>query len=100
MTTKTSPPLSSKLIYIQNQWGILDRDLASLFGLETKRLLERCKRNETSLSEHDYFQLSNDEINHLWSQIAPANHRINISKKSRSLPFCFPIGLNGEIILF
>ena len=87
MTTETI--IRDKLLYIQNQWVILDRDLAQHLGLETKRLLERCKRNANILSTQHFFQLEKEEIDALWSQIATANKDINISNKSRTLPFVF-----------
>jgi hypothetical protein len=65
--------------------------------METKRLLERCKRNEDVFDKNDYFQLSNDELITLRSQFATANNEINLSMKSRVLPYAFTI--NGIELL-
>ncbi len=79
-------PLTTKLIRIKNQWVILDRDIAALFEVETKRLLEKCKRNKNKLSAADYFQLSNEEFDALRSQFATIEGR---GKHSKYRPFCF-----------
>ena len=47
---------------------MLDRDLATLYGVETKRLNEQVKRNIKRFPEDFMFQLTKDEC--LRSQIA------------------------------
>lgn len=42
ITTKT---IESKIRTIRNQQVMLDRDLAELYGVETKRINEQVKRN-------------------------------------------------------
>ena len=37
--------ISTKIYYIRNQKVMLDRDLASLYGIETKVLKQAVKRN-------------------------------------------------------
>ena len=37
--------ISNKIYFIRNQKVMLDRDLALLYGIETKRLKEQVKRN-------------------------------------------------------
>ena len=37
--------ISNKIYFIRNQKVMLDRDLALLYGIETKRLNEQVKRN-------------------------------------------------------
>lgn len=74
------------LIYtIRGQKVMLDADLAKIYGYETKRLNEQVKRNRKKFPEDFMFQLTDDEINKLWSQNATAN----INSKSRSNPFVF-----------
>ena len=56
---------------IRGQQVILDRDLATLYGVETKRLNEQVKRNIKRFPEDFMFQLTKDEC--LRSQIATLN---------------------------
>lgn len=44
---------------------MIDRDLAELYGVETKRLNEQLKRNVERFPEHFRFQLSNQEKDEL-----------------------------------
>ena len=53
---------------IRGQQVMLDRDLAALYGVETKRLNEQVKRNIKRFPEDFMFQLTKDEC--LRSQIA------------------------------
>lgn len=56
---------------IRGQQVMLDRDLATLYGVETKRLNEQVKRNIQRFPEDFMFQLTKDEC--LRSQIATLN---------------------------
>ena len=56
---------------IRGQQVMLDRDLATLYGIETKRLNEQVKRNIKRFPEDFMFQLTKDEC--LRSQIATLN---------------------------
>jgi len=49
---------------------MLDRDLAELYGVETKRLKEQVRRNISRFPEDFMFELSEDEEAFLRSQIA------------------------------
>lgn len=40
--------ISNKIYFIRSQKVMLDRDLALLYGVETKRLNEQIKRNESN----------------------------------------------------
>ena len=77
---------NNQITRINNQFVILDRDIASRLGLETKRFLERCKRNETLFQNDDYFQLSKENYDALRSQLATLEGK---GKHSKYLPFCF-----------
>ena len=53
---------------------ILDFDLAERYGVETKRLKEAVRRNINRFSGDDFmFQLTNQELNNLRSQIASSS---------------------------
>ena len=56
---------------IRGQQVMLDRDLTTLYGVETKRLNEQVKRNIKRFPEDFMFQLTKDEC--LRSQIATLN---------------------------
>ena len=56
---------------IRGQQVMLDRDLATLYGVETKRLNEQVKRNIKRFPKDFMFQLTKDEC--LRSQIATLN---------------------------
>ena len=55
---------------LRGQQVMLDEDLAELYGVETKRLNEQVKRNETRFPEDFMFQLSQEEWDSLKSQSA------------------------------
>ena len=62
--------ISSKIYFIRNQKVLLDRDLAMLYGIETKRLKEQVKRNIVRFPEDFMFELVQFEYDSLKSQIA------------------------------
>lgn len=72
--------------FIRGQQVILDRDLATLYGVETKRLNEQVKRNIERFPEDFMFQLSSDEFNHWKSQFATSN---SVIMGARKKPYAF-----------
>ena len=50
----------NKIYFIRNQKVMLDRDLAMLYGVETKRLKEQVKRNLNRFPNDFMFVLSKD----------------------------------------
>ena len=62
-----------------------DRDLAEIYGYETKRFNEQVKNNIERFDEDFRFQLTDEEVEYLRSKISTAN----ISVMSRSLPCAF-----------
>ena len=76
----------ANLIYtVRGQKVMLDSDLAKIYGYETKRLNEQVKRNITKFPDDFMFELTNDEVQDLWSQ----NATTNINAMSRSMPKVF-----------
>jgi len=65
--------ISDKIYFIRNQKVILDRDLAMLYGIETKRLKEQVKRNLSRFPEDFMFELTKDEFANWRSQFATSN---------------------------
>ncbi|WP_235829012.1 ORF6N domain-containing protein [Flavobacterium stagni] len=51
-----------KIYVIRNQKVLLDRDLAQLYGIETKRLKEAVKRNLSRFPEDFMFVLTDEEF--------------------------------------
>ena len=64
---------------------MIDRDLAELYGVETKRLNEQVKRNIERFPGHFRFQLSNQERNELVANC----DRFSSLKHSSANPFAF-----------
>ncbi len=55
--------------FIRGDKVILDEDLAELYGVETKKLIQAVKRNEDRFPTDFMFQLTNQEFSVLRSQI-------------------------------
>lgn len=62
--------IQKRIYVIRGQRVMLDRDLAEIYGVSTKRLNEQVKRNKDRFPEDFMFQLTQEEFNNLRSQIA------------------------------
>ncbi|EQD24485.1 MAG: hypothetical protein D084_Lepto4C00430G0011 [Leptospirillum sp. Group IV 'UBA BS'] len=76
----------SRIFLIRGQKVMLDSDLASLFGVPTKRFNEQIKRNNSRFPSDFMFQLAQEEFDSLKSQIATSNTGRG---GRRYLPFVF-----------
>lgn len=76
--------ISDKIYFIRNQKVMLDKDLAELFDVETKRINEQVRRNSLKFPEHFMFQLNENEYEILKSQFATSSWGGN-----RKLPYVF-----------
>ena len=65
---------------------IIDRDIAELYGVETKRLKEQVNRNSERFPEMFMFQLDNEEFAHWRSQFATSK---SDQKGLRYAPYAF-----------
>lgn len=65
--------IANKIYFIRNQKVMLDRDLAILYGIETKRLKEQVKRNISRFPEDFMFELTKSEFENWRSQFATSN---------------------------
>lgn len=74
--------ISNKIYFIRNQKVMLDRDLAALYEVETKRINEQIKRNSARFPENFMFQLNEVEYENLKSHFATSSWG-----GSRKLPF-------------
>ena len=57
------------ILLIRGQKVLLDRDLAELYGVETRILMQAVKRNKDRFPKDFMFQLNNKELVCLRSQI-------------------------------
>ena len=76
--------IANKIYFIRNQKVMLDRDLAILYGIETKVLNQAVKRNMSRFPEDFMFQLTEIEFQNLKSQIATSSWG-----GTRKLPYAF-----------
>lgn len=75
----------NKIYFLRGHKVMLDRDLAELYGVETKRLKEQVKRNIDRFPKHFMFELTPQENEILRSQIASLKH----GEHSKYLPYAF-----------
>ena len=76
--------IEKKILLIRGHKVMLDRDLAELYVVETRRLVEQVKRNIDRFPEDFMFQLTKDEFANLKSQFA-----ISSWGGTRKLPHVF-----------
>jgi len=57
--------IESKIFFLRGRRVMLDRDLAVLYGVETKYLKRQVKRNIARFPEDFMFQLTKEEFNNL-----------------------------------
>jgi hypothetical protein len=67
------PVIEKRIFVVRGRRVMLDEDLADLYGVETKRLVEQVKRNLMRFPEDFMLQLSKEEAAALRSQIATSN---------------------------
>ena len=76
MKTVTAQTIESKIFTIRNVQVMLDKDLAELYGVETKRINEQVKRNSERFPEQFCFQLTKEEVEILRSQFTTSRSQI------------------------
>ena len=77
--------IQSKIYLIRSQKVMLDRDLSELYGVSTRRLKEQVRRNLKRFPEDFMFELTWEEAESLWSQIATLKRGEHI----KYLPYAF-----------
>ena len=65
--------ISNKIYFIRNQKVMLDRDLAQLYGIETRVLKQAVRRNSNRFLDDFMFELSKEEFTNWRSQIVISN---------------------------
>lgn len=81
----TDRNILNRILLIRGKKVMIDRDLAELYGLTTKRLNEQVKRNTTRFPEDFMFQLTLEEKNEV---VANCDHLKQL-KFSHTLPLAF-----------
>jgi phage regulator Rha-like protein len=77
--------IMSKILFIRSQKVMIDRDLAELYGVTTKRLNEQVKRNVKRFPSNFMFQLTEQEKEQV---VANCDHLKKL-KFSSTLPYVF-----------
>ncbi len=94
--------IESRILVLRGQRVILDADLAAIYEVPTKRLIEQMKRNADKFPEDFVFQITWEEytqirlaknvtlsaegVADMWSQNATGSSK---SRSARNLPFAF-----------
>lgn len=68
-----APLIEKRIFVVRGRQVMLDEDLADLYGVETKRLVQQVKRNLKRFPEDFMLQLTKAETEALRSQIATSN---------------------------
>jgi hypothetical protein len=77
--------ISSRILWIRGKKVMIDRDLAELYGVTTKRLNEQVKRNASRFPEDFMFQLTSFEKKELVANC----DRFKLMRHSTVLPYAF-----------
>jgi hypothetical protein len=89
MSTKSisAEVITSKIFIIREQKVMIDRDLAELYGVETRVLNQAVRRNIGRFPEDFMFQLSKEETQNWVSQIVITNLKAKMGMRIRPLVF-------------
>ena len=68
-----APAIEKRILAVRGRQVMLDEDLADLYGVETKRLIQQVGRNSRRFPQDFMFQLDKAETDALRSQIATSN---------------------------
>lgn len=60
--------IENRILVVRGRQAMLDEDLAELYGVETRVLVQQVRRNEKRFPADFMFQLSPEEFSHLKSQ--------------------------------
>jgi phage regulator Rha-like protein len=81
--------VSRQILVLRGQKVLLDADLAVLYGVRTKRLLEQVKRNRRRFPPDFVFRVSDQELINLRSQIATSSFENGGWGGKRYAPYAF-----------
>jgi hypothetical protein len=81
-------PIESRIVTVRGTQVVLDSDLARLYGVSTKVLLQAVRRNAERFPDDFMFLLQNQDLECLRSQIVTSNMRQGRGGR-RSRPYAF-----------
>ena len=76
--------IASRIVTLRGERVLLDSDLATLYGVETRRLNEQVRRNRRRFPADFIFRLTREELENLMSQFATSRWG-----GRRKLPYAF-----------
>lgn len=76
----------SKIYEVRGQKVMIDRDLAELYGVETRRLKEQVRRNKDRFPDDFMFEMNKEEFT-AWREMAAISDQDK--QGLRYAPFCF-----------
>jgi DNA-binding PadR family transcriptional regulator len=79
--------IENRIHIIRGQRVMLDQDLARLYQVETKKLIQAIKRNIERFPEDFMFQLSSEELENWRSQIVTSNLKAKMGLRRK--PYAF-----------
>ena len=83
----TRERISQAILLIRGHKVMLDADLAALYGVETKVLLQSVKRNITRFPDDFMFQITKEELENWRSQIVTSNPSAKMGLRRK--PYAF-----------
>lgn len=86
MTMDEAEVVRSKIYEVRGQKVMLDRDLAAMYGVETRALNQSVKRNAERFPNDFMFQLTDEEVENWKSQIVMSN---SVKMGMRRNPYAF-----------
>jgi len=76
----------NRIFFIRGQKVMIDRDLAEMYGVETRVLKQAVRRNSTRFPEDFMFEMTSEELENWRSQFVTSN---SDKMGLRYAPFCF-----------
>ena len=83
----TDETVINKIYLIRGKRVMMDRDLADMYGVETKQLKRQVKRNIERFPEDFMFEMDSKELQNWRSQFGTSNFEAKMGL--RYAPFCF-----------
>lgn len=82
-------PIADKIILLRNQPVLLDRDVAEIYGVQTKEINQAVRNNPEKFPKGYVIELDNQELTSLKSKILTSNSDKTLRGGSRWKPKAF-----------
>src|SRR5574341_683241 len=79
--------IEKAILLLRGQKVLLDRDLAALYGVATRALVQAVKRNRRRFPDDFMFQLTPEELENWKSQFVTSNSGVRMGLRKR--PYAF-----------